>query len=544
MSLLDKDNQTQPKGAHLEVIPNEMSEPKHDDNGIVNVAKSKFDDLSVGQTLWTFHRVVLVSLAVYTGFVCEGFELKIGNNILANKGFIKQFGTRGGKGVEALDPTWVSTWTSLLNVGQIITFLYIPWYSDRFGRKACFYLSWLWLAVGCVFLNVAQTPSVWALGKLCNGAGVGILQVTCQIYVMEICPNKIRGGMITFQAVWSNIGNITCNVMMQELNKRHPLNYTLPLRILIAPVVLMMFFWAFVPESPWHHTRRGNKEKAMKSLRQLYGGVEGYDFEQEYDIIAKTIQHEKEFMEEEPGFLHVFKGVNLKRTLTVMLLSVCSQFGGLSVVLSYSTYFFDLAGLSDPFLGTLILSMFPSPSCCNLLAVFLWSMTTDTFGRRNFINVCETATCCFLSITGSLWWAGATSGHVPASNALLVLCCLWSFMFQVVNMSYAVMSAELPSAVLRVKTAPVTFFAQSILGISFGYATPRMLLALNIKACFIFGALSVPCCILMWLYVPETKGRSAAEIDELYERKIPAWKWSKTRTSVEDHSLALFTEKE
>ena len=27
-------------------------------------------------------------------------------------------------------------------------------------------------------------------------------RVTCQIYVMEICPNKIRGGMITFQAVW------------------------------------------------------------------------------------------------------------------------------------------------------------------------------------------------------------------------------------------------------------------------------------------------------------------------------------------------------
>ncbi|CAH0004304.1 unnamed protein product [Clonostachys byssicola] len=501
MALPDADNQTKPKGVHLEVTPNETSESKHGDNGIVDVAKSKFDDLSVGQTLWTFRRVVLVSLAVYTGFVCEGFELKIGNNILANKGFIKQFGSRGGQGVEALDPTWVSTWTSLLNVGQIITFLYIPWYSDRFGRKACFYLSWLWLAVGCVFLNVAKTPAVWALGKLCNGAGVGILQVTCQIYVMEICPNKIRGGMITFQAVWSNIGNITCNVMMQELNRRWPLNYTLPLRILIAPVVLMMFFWAFVPESPWHHTRRGNKEKAMKSLRQLYGGVEGYDFEQEYDIIAKTIQHEREFMAEEPGFLHVFKGVNLKRTLTVMLLSVCSQFGGLSVVLSYSTYFFDLAGVSDPFLGTLILSvadvrMLTSPSCCNLLAVFLWSMTTDTFGRRNFINVCETATCCFLFITGSLWWAGATSGNVPASNAL------------------------------------------------HSYATPRMLLALNIKACFIFGALSVPCCILMWLYVPETKGRSTAEIDELYERRIPAWKWSKTRTSVEDHSLTLLTEKE
>ena len=28
--------------------------------------------------------------------------------------------------------------------------------------------------------------------------------------------------------------------------------------------------------------------------------------------------------------------------------------------------------------------------------------------------------------------------------------------------------------------------------------------------------------------------RSAAEIDELYERKIPAWRWSKTITAVEE----------
>lgn len=76
MSLTETDNQAKAKETHLEVAPNEIDEPKHGDNGIVDVAKSKFDDLSVGQTLWTFRRVVLVSLAVYTGFVCEGFEVR------------------------------------------------------------------------------------------------------------------------------------------------------------------------------------------------------------------------------------------------------------------------------------------------------------------------------------------------------------------------------------------------------------------------------------------------------------------------------------
>jgi len=40
------------------------------------------------------------------------------------------------------------------------------------------------------------------------------------------------------------------------------------------------------------------------------------------------------------------------------------------------------------------------------------------------------------------------------------------------------------------------------------------------------------------MYLPETRGRSSAEIDELFERKVPAWKWSKTVTEVEEQLAA------
>lgn len=76
---------------------------EYDSYGLV---KSRFDELSIPRTLWVFKRVVLVSLAVYTGYVCEGFELGAGGSIVANNGFTKQFGTEGGTGVRALDPTW------------------------------------------------------------------------------------------------------------------------------------------------------------------------------------------------------------------------------------------------------------------------------------------------------------------------------------------------------------------------------------------------------------------------------------------------------
>lgn len=212
----------------------------------------------------------------------------------------------------------------------MVTFTYISWFADKFGRRMSFYLAWVWLVVGCIFLNTAKSPSVWALAKLCNGAGIGILQcvlcfpmtwelasafadlrIVCQVYVMEIAPNRIRGGLVIFQAVWSNVGGIIVSSMMQQLNEKHPDNYLLAMRVLWGPIGFMLLCWAFVPESPWFHARKGNKEAAIKSLRQLFGNVEGYDLEEEYNIIARTIEHEKELLNHQPSYMDVFRGTNL-----------------------------------------------------------------------------------------------------------------------------------------------------------------------------------------------------------------------------------------
>lgn len=38
--------------------------------------------------------------------MADRVQLGAGGSIIANAGFIKQFGTEGGTGVRALDPTW------------------------------------------------------------------------------------------------------------------------------------------------------------------------------------------------------------------------------------------------------------------------------------------------------------------------------------------------------------------------------------------------------------------------------------------------------
>ena len=102
--------------------------------------------------------------------------------------------------------------------------------------------------------------------------------------------------------------------MMQQLNEKYPDNYLLAMRILWAPIGLMIVCWVFVPESPWFHARRGDKRKALKAMRQIYGGVKGYDFEEEYGIIARTIEHEREELHNQPRYIDIFRGLNLVST--------------------------------------------------------------------------------------------------------------------------------------------------------------------------------------------------------------------------------------
>ena len=102
--------------------------------------------------------------------------------------------------------------------------------------------------------------------------------------------------------------------MMQQINKNYPLDYILAMRVVWAPIGLIFFCWAFLPESPWYHVKRGNKAAAIHNLKRLYHNVPGFDFEEEYGIIYNTIQHEKIVNGgKQPSVKEVFKGTNLVR---------------------------------------------------------------------------------------------------------------------------------------------------------------------------------------------------------------------------------------
>lgn len=53
------------------------------------------------------------------------------------------------------------------------------------------------------------------------------------------------------------------------------------------------------------------------------------------------------------------------------------------------------------------------------------------------------------------------------------------------------------------------------------------------KLGFIFGGLAVLCLVYLWIYQPETAGRTYEELDEMFAAKVPARKFKSHRTDAE-----------
>lgn len=66
----------------------------------------------------------------------------------------------------------------------------------------------------------------------------------------------------------------------------------------------------------------------------------------------------------------------------------------------------------------------------------------------------------------------------------------------------------------------------------FGYTTPYMLAAWSLKTGFFYAGTAFVSLIIFYFTIPETKGRSYAELDDLFQRRIPARQFAKTKAFV------------
>ncbi|KAL3471738.1 general substrate transporter [Aspergillus californicus] len=487
-----------------------------------------YESLSIWETVKTFKMNTLICLLVTFSAATDGYQIALIGNIIANKGFVKKFGTEtDATGETVLASSVLSAWNAIGSVGQIIGMTSLPFLSDRFGRKVAMFWYWFLLAVSVTIECVASNWQVWLVAKLIGGIGVGCLQSTIPAYVSEVAPVRIRGAFLMCYSLWWLIGQFFAPVALQVVSTYDPDDYLTPVYTQWSQIGLMLLIYLVIPESPAWCATRGHEARAKKTLRIIYRGVVDFDVDHYYQLLTLNIEHERAVAAERRNekWYAIFKETDGLRTLVSLWTLMSQQFIGLGVFLTFGSYFFQQAGIEDPFMVTCI------TSGINIFFSFVVIYLAEATGRR-WLACCGTALCWACNIAVGI--LGVVPQGQGTNKVLILFACLWNVGLVANGATGWGFIGEISAQRLRPYTAGFAAASTCVVGVVFGVLVPYMVNSnqwnWGLKTCWFFAGLGLPFTIAMWFLIPETAGRSAAELDELFERRIKPWRFHKTTT--------------
>ncbi|KAJ6027072.1 general substrate transporter [Penicillium canescens] len=492
---------------------------------------SGYETLSWWQTVRKFKLVSFICFMAAFSAATDGYQVAMSASIIANKGFVKEFATKiNPDGKQYLASNIISSWGACMNVGQILGQTGVTFVNARFGRKIGMYWLWLFLFASVLAETLARNWSVWLVAKMLAGYGVGCLQATVLGYISEVAPVRIRGGLLMCYSFWWTLGSFLTHVVLQRMNKTHPYNWLTPIYTQWGQIGLMILIYVFLPESPAWLATVGQEEKAKKVLKWLHRGVEDYDVDHQYHLLELAIEHERSVATEQrkESWLAIFRGTDGRRTLTALWTITAQQFTGLALFSTFGTYFFQQAGLPDPF------SIKAITTSLQIVTVIAAVFLVDRLGRRLMACIATTLmwlTCLVVGILG-------TFHETKTVTYIFVLfASLWNVGIAANGAAGWGFIGEISSQRLRPYTSGFAASANSLGGLIMSVLMPYMVNAnewnWGLKTGFFYAGVGAPFVAGMWFLIPEVAGRSAAELDELFERKIKPWRFHKTETATE-----------
>lgn len=258
-----------------------------------------------------------------------------------------------------------SLFGSLLTIGGIVGSLVSGKVTDFIGHRGTMGLSDVLCIAGWLCIAFAQGAWLLDLGRLALGIANGLFFYVVPVYIAEITPRNLRGGLVLLHQLM-----ICCGVSLAYL-----VGLVTSWRILaligILPCLIQLFGLQFIPASPRWLAKISHNEGYETALQRLRG--KNVDISQEVADIRENAEAVENVSED--NLFSVFQ-MKYAYALTVSLgLMALAGFGGAFGILFYATAIFESAGFSAS-IGTISVALVQLPPTA--LGVFLM----DNFGRR------------------------------------------------------------------------------------------------------------------------------------------------------------------
>ncbi|KAE8371878.1 maltose permease [Aspergillus bertholletiae] len=443
-----------------------------------------------------------------------GFDAQINGAVISIASFRRDFGYVAD-GVAILPASWQSAFNVCSSVGQFFGGFLCSWVADRIGRRASL-LCGVIICTGGIFGEIfSASRGAFLASKIILGFGLGFYLTLGPLMCSELSPVVLRGLSTAGLNLGISIGQLLSNAVIKGFGDRvDKWAYAGPFCVQLFFTLFLLVGLPFSPESPWYLVRANNPEEAKKSLQRLWG--KGFDVTPKLAAIHQSV--EEAAQQGEASFVDCFRGTNLLRTSISTGIFACQHLAGIIFVLGYSTYFFELAGLDVSHAFSLGIGV----TACGVLGNFVSWFVVNSYGRR-WVFVLGMATLTVLLLLIGIMDVIPTNGASWVQASCTVV---YAFIyFMTIGAMAFVLLGEVPTSTLRARTAALATATQSVCGITMNVIMPYMVnpdqANMKGKVGFVFGGLAFLGTLWSFIYVPELKGRTFAEIDTLFINRVP-----------------------
>ncbi|KAM5363424.1 hypothetical protein ACJZ2D_011991 [Fusarium nematophilum] len=320
--------------------------------------------------------LVFSCFCLLVGDMLFGFDTGSFGGILANPGFINQFGKYNTEmGKYAFDSTHTSIMSSIPFIGKFLGCFVAGSAIERYGHRLVFVIFSVISFIGVIMeITVADTGAgsrrfaQFLIGRVIVYISVGLVEV-------DVAPKLFQ-----LLSVASSSSPCSSSSIATGANKAYSTSTdgigwkTVTGLQFIFPTLLIAFVF-FIPDSPRWLLSKDRESEAVVSLQRLRSKADADQGRCNQEIMA--IKESLREQVHKGPWLDLFCGNNLRRAMIVFVFYFFQQTTGQAFTSTYQTVFYKENGYADQAFTYPIIT-----SVLGLLAVIPAMYLVDNLGRR------------------------------------------------------------------------------------------------------------------------------------------------------------------
>jgi sugar porter (SP) family MFS transporter len=344
--------------------------------------------------------------------------------------------------------------------------------------------------------------------------------VAAPLYASEMAPAHLRGRFVSAYQLAITIGIFVAYLVDEFLSSGDTWRLMLGLSA-VPGVLLLLAMWPLSDSAVWY-AKKGRRADAEAALHRVRG---------DDDITEELAAIDDSLTERQASWREVFSRRWRAPLVIGVGLAVLQQVTGINAVIYYADKIFAAAGFSDA--GAQTAATTWAIGAVNVLMTFVAVAWVDKLGRRPLLFAgligmgisLTTIAICFADLNHVTIHSSASS-NAPTDTGVIMLMAMMvfigSFAFSLGPVVWTVINEIYPSSVRGrgVAVATAVNWGSAWLVTQFFLSLTDLLGESGTFALFAFM------CVVAFFFVkklvPETKGRTLDEIQEMFETGAPA----------------------